>query len=400
MSTNYNEIRKIFNYYIREYYYQKSKGTYFVNIKKPGILFTSLKFYKKKKTFFPNIYDWYFDSLSDLKKNKDILNYPNDYDTKNIFSYKIRKGTQTSAKNDVDSGNVYINGNEECLENTYKTSNLYYNMNPVYLSKICLYNLNDYHILYSNNYYDSFMQFYYSIISYKMDINNLKIFPNLKILISHIKNLSSIINDELIKNSFFYFIRQKKVFDEQYLLNIFSSLYAVMLHNSPFYLFLDDFNQLKVVLNLMDSGGEVRNMFESVIPYPYYLVLDDNINIYNLQSFNIYLKKILDKKMETSFYADESGYISSSPGMSSCQNVRISYRHCDGFKKGNSPNGNSSTNDGAGRNVHRNDKLKWDGEEKLQSVENEKNIKIYFFKLIKIFDMKPNHRFVQKSGKM
>ncbi|SBS85739.1 conserved Plasmodium protein, unknown function [Plasmodium malariae] len=370
MPTNYNEIRKLFNYYIREYYYQKSKGTYFVHIKKPGILFTSLKFYKKKKALFPNIYDWYFENLSVFKKNKDILHYENNYNIKNIYSYKINNGKGKREKNDVETGSIYINNSEQCLENIYKTSNLYYNMNPVYLSKICLYDLNDFHILFSNNYYDAFMQFYYSIISYKIDLNDIKIFPNLKILISHIKNVSNIINDE----------------------------------------------------------NEVKNIFESALPYPYYLIVDDNINIYNLQEFNIYLKQIFNKNLKRPFYSAAKENI--------CSTSEDAVNHSPLGNNRNVPNSNSNStttstdsthmttfiatsatttiatnmatvtttinttpnnnsDSKTGKNIHCVDTLS-SNREKPQVVPKRGNNKIYFFKLIKIFVMKPNYRFIEK----
>ncbi|SBT77212.1 conserved Plasmodium protein, unknown function [Plasmodium ovale] len=383
MQTNYNEIRKLFNYYIREYYYQKSKGTYFVHIKKPGILFTSLKFYKKKKAFFPNIYDWYFDNLSLLKKNKDILNYENDYNVKNIYSYRISKDGK-GKKKDVETENIYIDDSEKCLENTYKTSNLYYNMNPVYLSKICLYDLNDYHIAYSTSYYDAFMHFYYSIVSYQMDLNNIKIFPNLKILVSHIKNLGNIINDELIKNTFVYLIKQSRIFNEDYLQNIFNNIHAVMLHNCPLYLFVDNSDQFKIILNFVKKE-ETKNMFESALPNPYYLVVDSNINVYNLQSFQIYLKNLLNEKMKNPFRDEERENTGSSEsgGSEINDNGKSAYNSNDrGCGEGAYPYGISGAN----------------GRRSKEGI-NGKNGKIYFFKLIKIFDMKPNYRFVEKKRK-
>ncbi|ANQ08452.1 Uncharacterized protein PCOAH_00026710 [Plasmodium coatneyi] len=392
MPASYNEIRKLFNYYIREYYYQKSKGTYFVHIKKPGILFTSLKFYKKKKTLFPNVYDWYFDNLSYMKKNKDILKYQNGYSTKNIYSYRISKTEWEH--NDVDSGSIYTNDAEEDLQRTYRTSNLYYNMHPVYLSKICLYDLNDNHIFFSNNYYDAFMQFYYSTVSYKMDLNDLQIFPNLRILISHIKNLSSIINDELVKSAFVYFIRQKKVFDEEYLRGVLSGIYSTMLHNCPLYLFLDDVKQFKVVLSVVGATGEVQNLFESALPYPYYLVLDESVNIYNLQSFNIYLKKVLEAKLKAPFSGDSAGGISPSAQVNLYTNDPSVDSHSDNSSNGETPNGSSHAKDAV-----QNEPFAKSEEEKSQRIANMKGKQIYFFKLIKIFDMKPNHRFVQKGAK-
>ncbi|EUD67181.1 hypothetical protein C922_02331 [Plasmodium inui San Antonio 1] len=393
MPTNYNEIKKLFNYYIREYYYQKSKGTYFVHIKKPGILFTSLKFYKRKKTLFPNVYDWYFDNLSHMKKNKDILKCQNGYNTKNIYSYRISR--ENSEQNNVESGSIYTNDSEEDLQCTYRTSNLYYNMHPVYLSKICLYDLNDHHILFSNNYYDAFMQFYYSIISYKMDLNDLQIFPNLKILISHIRNLSSIINDEVVKSAFVYFIRQKKRFDGEYLQWILRSIYSTMLHNCPLYLFLDDVNQFKVVLSLVGASGEVQNLFESALPYPYYLVLDESVNIYNLQSFNIYLKKVLEAKLKAPFSGDPAGGISSFAQVGQYPNGRSVHSHSDNSSDEGIPNRSSHANKDAGQSQP----FAKSEEEKSQQVANLQGKQIYFFKLIKIFDMKPNHRFVQKGAK-
>ncbi|SBT71432.1 conserved Plasmodium protein, unknown function [Plasmodium malariae] len=427
MPTNYNEIRKLFNYYIREYYYQKSKGTYFVHIKKPGILFTSLKFYKKKKALFPNIYDWYFENLSVFKKNKDILHYDNNYNIKNIYSYKINNGKGKREKNDAETGDIYINNSEQCLENIYKTSNLYYNMNPVYLSKICLYDLNDFHILFSNNYYDAFMQFYYSIISYKIDLNDIKIFPNLKILISHIKNVSNIINDELIKNTYIYLIKQKKMFNEEYIRSIFNSIYSVMLHNCPLYLFVDNSEQFRIILNFINKN-EVKNIFESALPYPYYLIVDDNINIYNLQEFNIYLKQIFNKNLKRPFYSAAKENISStsedavnhSPlgnnrnvpnSNSNSTTTSTDTTHMTTFIAtsatttiatnmatvtttiNTTPNNNSDSK--TGKNIHCVDTLS-SNREKPQVVPKRGNNKIYFFKLIKIFVMKPNYRFIEK----
>ncbi|CAG9477057.1 conserved Plasmodium protein, unknown function [Plasmodium vivax] len=393
MPANYDGIRKLFNYYIREYYYQKSKGTYFVHIKKPGILFTSLKFYKKKKTLFPNVYDWYFDNLSHMKKNKDILKCQNGYSTKNIYSYRLSRGERE--QNDVESGSIYTNNSEEDLQCTYRTSNLYYNMHPVYLAKICLYDLNDHHILFSNNYYDAFMQFFYSVVSYKMDVNDLQIFPNLKILISHIKNVSNIINEEVVKSAFVYFIRQKKILDEEYLRGVLGSIYATMLHNCPLYLFLDDVNQFKVVLRLVGAAGEIQNLFESALPYPYYLVLDQSVNIYNLQSFNIYLKKILEAKLKAPFSGDSAGGISPSPQVGLFPNARSVDSHSDNSSNGGRPHGSSHLNEDAAQGKP----FAKSEEEKSQQVANMQGKPIYFFKLIKIFDMKPNYRFVQKGAK-
>ncbi|VEV56511.1 conserved Plasmodium protein, unknown function [Plasmodium vinckei vinckei] len=374
MNTNYSEIRKLFNYYIREYYYQKSKGTYFVHIKNPGILFTSLKFYKKKKTIFPNIYDWYFGNLNNLKKNKDVLHYENYYNIKNIYSYKINKNIEKKGHG-VETGNIYIDDSESNLDNTYRTSNLYYNMNPVYLSKICLYDLNDYHVLFSTNYYDAFIQFYYSLISYKMDLNNMKMFPNLRILISHIKNLNNIINDELIKSSFFYLIKQKKIFNEDYLHNIFKNIYSIMLHNSPLYLFVDDFSQFRIILNFINKG-EIRDMFESALPYPYYIIVDENINIYNIQNFNAYLKEYIFKERDLNTNTVNS------------EDYDTNKESRDDIF---SPNNNNQH-----KNVEHIENFKI-GNENSKDVSNPKNSKIYFFKFIKIFDMKPNYRFTVKK---
>ncbi|SCM21347.1 conserved Plasmodium protein, unknown function [Plasmodium chabaudi adami] len=384
MNTNYSEIRKLFNYYIREYYYQKSKGTYFVHIKNPGILFTSLKFYKKKKTIFPNIYDWYFGNLNNLKKNKDVLHYENYYNIKNIYSYKINKNIEKKGHG-VETGDIYIDDSESNLDNTYRTSNLYYNMNPVYLSKICLYDLNDYHILYSTNYYDAFMQFYYSLVSYKMDLNNMKMFPNLKILISHIKNLSNIINDELIKSSFFYLIKQKKIFNEEYLHNIFKNIYSIMLHNSPLYLFVDDFSQFRIILNFINKD-EMRSMFESALPYPYYIIVDENVNIYNIQNFNAYLKEYIFKENLKSPFGDKEKDL----------NIKAVHSETCNTDKNNSDNTFSSTNNNRRKNVDHIENFKIESENS-KDVSNPKNSKIYFFKFIKIFDMKPNYRFTVKK---
>ncbi|CRG96386.1 conserved Plasmodium protein, unknown function [Plasmodium gallinaceum] len=391
MLANYNEIKKLFNYYIREYYYQKSKGTYFVYIKKPGLLFTSLKFYKKKKTYFPNIYDWYFDNLSDLKRNKDILNYENYYNTKNIYSYKISKEKKVK-ENYVDTNNIYVNDSEESLKNTYKTSNLYFNMNPIYLSKICLYDLNDFNILFSNNYYDAFMHFYYNILSYKMNINDIRIFPNLKILIGHIRNLSNIVNDELIKNTYFYLIKQKKVYDENYLSSIFNSIYAIMLNNSPFYIFVDNKEQFINILNFINKDN-IKNMFESVLPHPYYLIIDDSINIYNLQSFNIFLNKILNKNKKNSSSNEKE---EETIFFSHKNNINSFVYNINNHNNNINYNGISCNNS---KNKYIHDKTKFNCEKgKLsEKILNSKSEKIYFFKLLKIFDMKPNYRFREKK---
>ncbi|CRH00207.1 conserved Plasmodium protein, unknown function [Plasmodium relictum] len=424
MLANYNEIKKLFNYYIREYYYQKSKGTYFVYIKKPGLLFTSLKFYKRKKTYFPNIYDWYFDNLSDLKQNKDILNYENYYNIKNIYSYKINK-EKIKTENYVETNNIYINDSEENLKNIYKTSNLYFNINPVYLSKICLYDLNDYNILFSNNYYDAFIHFYYSIISYKINLNDIRIFPNLKILIGHIKNLSNIINDELIKNTYFYLIKQKKVYDEKYLYNIFLSIYTIMLDNSPFYLFVDNKEQFINILNFINKD-DIKNMFESVIPFPYYLVVDNSVNIYNLQSFNIFLKKILNENKKNIFSSEKkrnifvcpennlnpfsyntnnNSYINSNT--ISCNNISGNHINSNNISSSHINRNNINNSNVSSNNINSNNKDKYIHEQTKYNCENEKiserrmsnakNEKIYFFKLIKIFVTKPNYRFKEKK---
>lgn len=190
-----------------------------------------------------------------VKKNKDIFQYKNEYNTKNIYSHKICTEKENLGKNNsyVETDNIYLNKSEENLQNIYKSSNLYYNINPIYLSKICLYNLNEYHILYSNNYYDAFTQYYYSLISYKMDVHNMKIFPNLKILISHIKNISNIINDEVIKNAYIYLIKQRNIMNEEYLKNVFRNIYTTMLHNSSLYLFVDNHDQFIMILKIIKT---------------------------------------------------------------------------------------------------------------------------------------------------
>ncbi|SOV23411.1 conserved Plasmodium protein, unknown function [Plasmodium sp. DRC-Itaito] len=392
MQTNYNEIRKLFNYYIREYYYQKSKGSYFVHFKKPGILFMSLKCYKRKKMYYPCIYDWYFDNLNNVKKNKDIFQYKNEYNIKNIYSHKICREKENIEKNNsyVETDNIYLNKSEEELQNIYKSSNLYYNINPIYLSKICLYNLNEYHILYSNNYYDAFTQYYYSLITYKMDVHNIKIFPNLKILISHIKNISNIINDEVIKNAYIYLIKQKNIMNEEYLKNVFRNIYATMLHNSPMYLFVDNLDQFIMILKIIKTD-DIKCMFESVIPYPYYLIVDENINIYNLQSFNIYINSILNQRMQNNYsfnekekesilnsYNDDKMYIIYNNNINQSKDIKIEKQTQENEKVFNS--------------ILDTDK----GMYEKNNLKN-KNDKIYFFKFIKIFDMKPNYRFKQKN---
>lgn len=99
--------------------------------------------------------------------------------------------------------------------------------------------------------------------------------------------------------------------------------------------------------------------------------------------------------MKAPFSGDPPEGISPSAQVDMYQNGRCSDRNSDNSTNGGIPNGTSHSNkDG----VHSEPFAKSE-EEKSQRVENVRGKQIYFFKLIKIFDMKPNHRFVQRGAK-
>lgn len=127
-------------------------------------------------------------------------------------------------------------------------------------------------------------------------------------------------------------------------------------------------------------------MFESALPYPYYIIVDGNINVYNIQNFNAYLKEyIFKEKLKSPFVGKEKDL-----------NINTIDPEVYNTEKKNIGDNIRKTNHNRNKNVNHIENFKI-GSENSQDISNHKNSKIYFFKFIKVFDMKPNYRFTVKK---